>query len=136
MEMDAPLIVAGSLALLAAAIHGGAGEVLVVRKLSPEMLPATRFGGPRMTTMMIHASWHLTTVAFVTAGCALLLAGTVLDGDTAQAVGLIGAGAATGFAAIVLGLGAAHTRSPRLLVRHPGPGVLTATAVLAWWGVL
>ncbi len=42
----------------------------------------------------------------------------------------------TGFAALAVGLGAAYTRSPRFLFRHPGPAVLTATAALAWWGVL
>ena len=38
----APLIVAGSLGILGAAIHGGVGEVLVVRKLSPGTLPPSR----------------------------------------------------------------------------------------------
>jgi hypothetical protein len=51
-------------------------------------------------------------------------------------MGIVGAGASTGFAAIALGLGAAYTRSLRFLFRHPGPAVLTATAALAWWGVL
>jgi hypothetical protein len=36
--VNAALIVAGSLAILSAAIHGVEGEVLVVRKLSPEAL--------------------------------------------------------------------------------------------------
>jgi hypothetical protein len=134
--MDAPLIVAGCLAVLGAAIHGVAGEVLVVRKLSPETLPSNAFGGPRTTKAMIHASWHLATVGFLSVGCALLLAGSVFDGDTARGMALVGAGAATGFAALVLGLGVASERSPRLLVRHPAPLVLTATAALAWWGAL
>jgi hypothetical protein len=134
--MDVPLILAGSLAILGAAIHGVGGEVLVVRKLSPEMLPSSPFGGPRMTKAMIHATWHMTTVAFLTAGISLLLAGTVLDGETGRAVALIAAGAFTGFAAIALGLGGAYMRSPGTLLHHPGPAVLTATAVLAWWGAL
>ena len=61
--MNVPLIVAGSLAILGAAIHGVAGEILVVRRLSPEMLPSSQFGGPRTTKLMIHVTWHLTTVA-------------------------------------------------------------------------
>lgn len=134
--MNLPLIAAGSLALLGAAIHGVAGELLVVRKLSPEALPPSRFGGPQTTKMMIHASWHLTTVAFVTVGCALLVSGSVLDGDAAEAIGLVCAGACTGFAALVLGLGGAYTRSPRSFLRHPAPALLTMTAVLAWWGAL
>jgi hypothetical protein len=134
--LNAQLIGAGSLAVLASVVHGVGGEVLVVRRLSPEVLSASPFGGPRMTKAMIHVTWHLTTVAFLTVGVALLLSGSVLDGDTARGVGLFAAGTSTGFAAVVVGLGAASTKSPRLLLRHPGPVVLTATAVLAWWGAL
>jgi uncharacterized protein YjeT (DUF2065 family) len=130
--MNIPMIVAGSLAIVGAAIHGVAGEVLVVRGLSPAMLPPSRFGGPRATKTMIHATWHMTTIAFLTVGFALLLAGSVLHGDTARALGLLAAGASTGFAAVAVGLGA----SPRSLLRHPGPAMLTATAALAWWGAL
>jgi hypothetical protein len=132
--VNVPLILAGAFAILAAAIHGAAGEVLVVRKLSPGALPPSPFGGPRLTKTMIHVTWHMTTIAFLTVGVALLVSGAVLDGDAARALGLVGAGAATGFAALAVGLGAAYMRSPRTLLRHPGPAVLTATAVLAWWG--
>jgi hypothetical protein len=134
--LNLPLLVAGFLAILGAAIHGVGGEVLVVRKLSPAMLPSSSFGGPKMTKLMIHATWHMTTVAFLTAGTALLLSGSILDGDTARAVALVAAGASTGFAAIAVGLGAAYAKSPRFLFLHPGPAVLTATAALAWWGAL
>jgi hypothetical protein len=134
--MDVPLLVAGALAVLATAVHGVGGELLVVRGLSPGVLPSTRFGGPRMTQAMIHVTWHITTVAFLTVGSALLLAGSVLDGDSAQAVGLLAAAASTGFAAVALGLGAANARFPGSLLRHPGPAVLAATAALAWWGAL
>jgi hypothetical protein len=134
--MNVPLIVAGSLAILGAAVHGVGGEVLVVRKLSPERLPSSRFGGPRMTKTMIHVAWHITTIAFLTVGSALLLAGTLVHGDAARAIALVAAGASTGFAALAVGLGAAGTRSPRALLHHPGPAALTATAALAWWGAL
>jgi hypothetical protein len=131
-----PLIVAGSLAIVGAAIHGGAGEAFVVRELSPATLPPSRFGGSRMTKTMIHVTWHMTTIAMLTAGLALLLSGSVLHGDTARGVALVGAAACTGFAAVALALGAAYGQFPRALYRHPGPAVLTATAVLAWWGAL
>ena len=134
--MNVPLIVAGCLAILGAALHGVGGEVLVVRRLSPAMLPPSRFGGPRMTMAMIHTTWHMTTVAFLTVGCALLLSGAVLHGDAANAISLLAAGASTGFAALAVGLGAAHMQSPRSLFRHPAPIALTATAALAWLGAL
>jgi hypothetical protein len=130
--VNAPLIAAGSLAVLGAAVHGVGGEVLVVRKLAPAMLPPSRFGGPRATKTMLHATWHMTTVAFLIVGVALIVAGSALHGDTARAIALLAAGAFTGFAAVAVGLGA----SARSAFRHPGPIVLTATAVLAWWGAL
>ncbi len=134
--MNVALIVAGSLAILGAAIHGVAGEILVVRKLSPGTLPPSRFGGPGTTETMIHATWHMTTIAFLTVGSALLLARSVLNDDAARAIGLVAAVAFTGFAALAAGLGVANSRSPRSLFRHPGPAVLTATAALSWWGAL
>jgi len=134
--MSATLIVAGSLGILGAAVHGVGGELLVVRKLSPEKLPSSSFGGPRMTKAMIHTTWHITTAAFLSAGIALVLSGSVLDGDAAKGIGLVAAGAFTAFAAVTVGLGAAYMRSPRSVFRHPGPAVLAATAVLAWWGAL
>jgi hypothetical protein len=131
--VNVPLLVAGSLALAGAGVHGIAGELLVVRRLSTNMLPGSRFGGPTLTLAMIRASWHMTTVGFLTAGCAFLLSGSVLDGDAAMGVAVVAAAAATGFAAIAL-VGAA-ARVPRALFRHPGPPILTAVAALAWWGV-
>lgn len=133
--MNVPLIVAGSVALIGAAVHGVGGELLVVRNLAPGMLPSTRFGGPRRTMAMIHVTWHMTTIAFLTVGVALLLSGSVLHGDTARGISVVAASASTGFAALAVGLGGAAL-SPRSLLRHPGPGVLTATAALAWWGAL
>jgi hypothetical protein len=134
--VNVPLIVAGSLAVLGAAIHGVGGEVLVVRQLSPGMLPSTPFGGPRMTKTMIHVTWHMTTIAFLTVGSAFLLSGAVLNGDAARALGLVAAAASTCFAALALGMGGAYRQFPRALLRHPGPVVLTVTAALAWWGAL
>jgi hypothetical protein len=133
--VSVPLIVAGSLAILGAAVHAVGGELLV-RTLSPGMLPPSRFGGPRTTKMMIHVTWHMTTIAYLTVGSALLLSGSVLHGDTARGITLVAATACTGFAALAVGLGVASTRSIRTLLRHPGPAVLTTTAALAWWGTL
>lgn len=132
---DVALILAGSLALLGAAVHGVGGELLVVRRLSPASLPGSRFGDPRMTLTMIHAAWHMTTIAFLTVGVGLLMSGSVLDGEAARGIGVVAAAATTGFAAVAIGLGGAPF-SPRSLLRHPAPVLLTATAVLAWLGAL
>jgi hypothetical protein len=129
------LIFAGALAVIGAAVHGVGGELFVVRKLAAATLPSSRFGGPRMTMTMIHATWHMTTIAFLTVGVALLLSGTVIDGDAAHGISIVAAAAATGFAAVALGLGGTAL-SPRSFFRHPGPAVLTATAALAWLGAL
>jgi hypothetical protein len=138
--MNVPLIAAGALALVATAVHGIAGELFVVRRLVPELLPATRFGGPLMTKAMIHVTWHIATVGFLTVGCALVLSGSVLDGDAAKALSIASAGAATGFAALAVGLGGAaqggFARAARSFGRHPGPVLLAAIPVLAWWGAL
>jgi len=136
LDVNVPLILAGSLAILGAAIHGVGGEILVVRNLSPGVLPSTRFGGSRMTRSMIHITWHMTTIAYLAVGAALILSGSVLHGDSARGIGLVAAGTSTGFAALAVGLGAVYTQSPRSLLRHPGPVVLTATAALALWGAL
>jgi hypothetical protein len=132
--VNVPLVVAGSMALFGAAVHGAGGEMLVVRRLAPGMLPSSPFGGPLMTKAMIRATWHITTIAFLTVGSALLLAGSVLHGDAARGIALVAAGAASGFAGVMLVVGGSIARAPRALFRHPGPAVFTTVAVLAWWG--
>ena len=134
--MNVLLIIAGAISLLATAIHGVGGELLVVRRLSLEVLPRTNFGGARMTKAMIHATWHIATVAFLAVGVALILSGTALHGDTRHAMALLAAGASTGFAAAALVFGTGTVRSPRSLLRHPGPIALLSVAVLAWAGTL
>ena len=133
--MNVPLMIAGSFAILAAGVHGVAGEVLVVRRLSPQTLAPSAFGGPRMTMAMLHVTWHIATIAFFTVGVALLLAGSVLEEEAAQAIAVVGAASFTGFAALAAGMGAAYTRA-RSFFRHPGPAMLALTAALAWWGAL
>ena len=134
--MNGPLVLAGVLALLGAAVHGGVGQVYVVRSLVATGLPPTRLGGPRMTAAMVQVSWHIVTAAFAGLGVALILAGTALDGDSAEAVAVTGACAATAFAAVMLVLGVTTSGSTRSLIRHPGPLAFALTAALAWWGAL
>src|SRR3712207_9172300 len=105
--MNGPLLTAGCLGVLAAAVHGAGGEIVVVRRLSLDVLPSSRFGGPRMTKAMIHVTWHVTTFAFLVCGAAMLVGATALDGDAQQAIGVLGAVAFTGFGLLATGIGAA-----------------------------
>ncbi|MDQ3933966.1 MAG: hypothetical protein M3340_04975 [Actinomycetota bacterium] len=134
--MNAPLIVAGLLALLTAAIHGTAGEVLLFRRLQPSVLPSSRFGDSAMTKTLIRITWHIVTVTFLTFGVALLLSGSVLDGDAARAVGVVVAASYTAFWAVGIGIAAASTRSARFALVHPAPLLFSLILALAWWGAL
>jgi hypothetical protein len=131
--MNAPLLLAGLLALVAAGVHGIGGELLVLRKLWQGPLPPTRFGATAMTRAMLHVTWHITTFAFLAVGIAMILAAAVLDDAAADALAWFSAAAFTGFAAVAVGLGSAG-QPLRAGVRHPGPLVLAGTAALAWWG--
>lgn len=133
--MNVPLLLAGLLALAAASIHGIGGELLVVRKLSPDTLPRTRFGGPQMTKSMIQVSWHIASFAFLVAGVSMVLAATALDDDAAQAVSVVDACAFTAFGAVALGLALARN-GLRALRQHAGPVVIALTGVFAWWGAV
>lgn len=88
-----------------------------------------------MTDSMVHVTWHITTFAFLAVGVGMVLAGSVLEGAAADALGWFSAAAFTGFAAVAVGLGAARHR-PRALLQHPGPIALAVTAALAWWGAV
>ncbi|HEX2069395.1 MAG TPA: hypothetical protein VHH54_04245 [Actinomycetota bacterium] len=143
--MNIAWVVAGSLALLGAAIHGGAGEIFVVRKLSPRELPASPFGGGGMTKAMIRAAWHMATIALLTVGFALVLSGSVLRGDIAQAIGVFAAASSTAIGVLVGAVAfargrraLAHRATDRRELRgflHPGPAILIAIPVLAWVGL-
>lgn len=130
--MNVPFFVAALLALAGAAVHGGVGEAFVVRKLAPSALPRSPFGAGEATKLMIRATWHMTTVAFLVLGVALVTcAGSDATG-ACRAVGRISGLSFSGFALIAVG--GAVARSPRSLLRHPAPLLLTSVAVLAWWG--
>jgi hypothetical protein len=134
--MNVPFAIAGVLALAGAAIHGGVGEALVVTKLRTEMLSPTRFGGPSFTKLMIRATWHITTLAFVVIGSAMLVCSPAGSSDACRGIGQLAAISYAAFGALAAGLVA--SRGPRALLRalrrHPAPLVFVSVAVLAWWG--
>ena len=129
--MDLPLIIAGSIAVVSAALHVAGGEALM-RRVSPEVLPRQGPGGQRQTKMEIHINWQLVTITFLVLGVGLLLSGSVLDGDSARALALFAAATVTCFAVLAAGLVAAYSS----VLLHGAPAALTAVAALAWWGAL
>lgn len=137
--MNVPFAVAGVLSLVAAAVHGIAGEVVVVTKLRTEALSPSPFGGPSMTKLMIRATWHITTIAFVVIGSAMVACAPAASSEACRGIGRVAAISYTGFAALTVGLAAA-TQGPRAmlrnrtLLRHPAPLIFGLVAALAWWG--
>jgi hypothetical protein len=125
-------LVAGAVALVAAAIHGGAGEAKVLRMLFSGELPSTSFGGPTFTKAMIRVTWHVATVTFAVLGSALATCGFLGPGNGCGGIGVVAASAFTGF--VVLTIPVILQRPSRLL-GHPGPIAFLAVAALAWWGV-
>jgi hypothetical protein len=131
--VNLPLLVAGALALVAAAVHGLGGELLVLRRFSPRALPRTPFGGPAMTMTMIRVTWHITTIAFVELAILDIYA-PVVSGGAGRDVEWLAAGTSTAFAAWAMGAGL--RQGPAALLRHRGPLALATIAGLTWWGTL
>jgi hypothetical protein len=130
--MNVPFAIAGVLALFGAAVHGVAGEKLVVTKLGAEVLPSSPFGGSSFTKVMIRATWHITTIAFVVMGGALMACAPGASSEACRGIGRLAALAYAGFVALTIGLAA--PRGPRALLKHPAPVLFSLVAVLAWWG--
>ncbi|MGH2725694.1 MAG: hypothetical protein ACRDKS_01835 [Actinomycetota bacterium] len=140
--MNVPFAIGGALALAGAAVHGAIGERLVVTKLRTEVLSPTPFGGPRMTKLMIRATWHITTLAFVVIGSAMAACTTADSSQACRGIGRVAAISYTSFAGLTIGLGVATRQGlgvatrqgPRALLRHPAPLLFALVAGLAWWG--
>ncbi|HJP67129.1 MAG TPA: hypothetical protein VKA30_12610 [Actinomycetota bacterium] len=135
--MSNPLyLAAAALSLMAAAIHGGAGERLVVTRLPAQTLPATRFGGPAMSLLMIRVTWHIATLVFAAAGVALALCSWGSTSSSCAGLARFVAVCFGGFFLLAFGLVVARRKrfDLRPMLRHPGPLVFAAVAVLAWIG--
>jgi hypothetical protein len=130
--MNVPFAVAGALALAGAAVHGILGEKIVVTKLRMETLPSSKFGSSSFTKVMIRATWHIATIAFVVMGSALLACTPDASTEACEGVGRISAIAFASFTALTIGLAFPHIRRARL--RHPAPLLFALVAALAWWG--
>jgi hypothetical protein len=129
--MNVPFVIAGVLAITGAAVHGILGERIVVTKLRTETLPSSRFGNAGMSLLMIRATWHITTLAFLVMGSALVACSPVPSG-ACEGIGRISAIAFASFFLLTIGLAAPHVR--RTVRRHPAPLIFLAVAVLAWVG--
>lgn len=134
--MNLQFAIAATLSLVAAFIHGIAGEALVVTKLRTETLAPSPFGGPTFTKLMIRVTWHIVSLAFAVIGSALAVCA---PSATSQACGGVGHVAAISFASFaLLAMGLIAPQGPRAMLkalrRHPAPLVFVAVACLAWWG--
>jgi hypothetical protein len=116
---------------VAAAIHGGAGETKVLRRLFSGELPSTSFGGATFTKAMIRVTWHVATVTFAVVGSALATCGVLGPGNGCEGIGVVAASAFTGFVALTIPV---IVRRPSRLLTHPGPIAFLAVAAMAWWG--
>lgn len=125
-------LAAGALSLAGAAIHGGAGEVLVLRPLFSGELPSSRFGGPSATRAMIRVTWHIVTLTFAAFGLSLVTCGFLGPGEGCHGIGVVAASSFTGFLALAV---AVVLQRPSAEIRHRGPLVFLAVAALTWWGV-
>lgn len=134
--MNVQFAIAGALALVAAAIHGGLGEAVVVTKLRTETLLPTRFGGPTMTKLMIRVTWHVATLAFLVIGAALEVCAPSGSPTACTGVGPVAAISFASYALLAMGLAIAANgpKAVRTMRRHPGPLIFVAIAVLAWSG--
>ena len=134
--MNIPFAIAGALSLMAALIHGIAGEAVVVTKLRTKTLSPSPFGGPPFTKLMIRVTWHITTLAFAVIGSAMAVCTPNGTTQACAGVGRLSAIAYGSFAALAIGL--AVQQGPRKVLRamrrHPAPLVFIAVAVLAWRG--
>ena len=131
--MNIPLLLAGVLSFAGAAIHGVAGDMLLVRRIDTAALPRTRFGGPVASKFLIRVSWHLLTATFVVLGAAMFVCGIDDAHDACRRTGIVGASTFTAFAAITIASGL-RTVGTRSLFRHPAPAAFVTIAALAWWG--
>jgi hypothetical protein len=136
--MNPLYLTAAALSLMAAAIHGAAGERLVVTRLPKKDLPVTSFGGPAMSLLMIRVSWHIATLVFAAMGVALALCswGAISMAGACPGIARLVAVCFGGFFVLALGLVAARRGGLDLrpMIRHPGPFVFAAVALLAWLG--
>ena len=132
--MNIPFALAGVLALFGAAVHGVAGAKLVVTKLGTQILPSSPFGGPSFTKLMIRATWHITTIAFVVMGGGLTACAPGASSEVCRGIGRVAALAYSGFVALTVGLAAPHLKRSRARLRHPAPLLFGIVAGLAWWG--
>jgi hypothetical protein len=128
-----PFLVAGAIAMLAAGIHGGVGESIVLRPLFSGDLPSSRFGGPSATRAMIRATWHIVTLTFLAFGSGLVTCGLVGPSDACTGIGVVAASSFTAFVVLTFWLA---LRRPGSFFFHPGPLAFLAVAGLAWWGTL
>ena len=123
--MSASVLLAGGLAIALGLAHSVIGERRVVSRLCarPDVPPL--WGSAELMRRTVRFAWHLTSIAWITAGALLLVfAGRLREGSARVGVLVIaGSFLASAALAFVVSRG-----------RHPAWAVCLAIAVAAWLG--
>jgi hypothetical protein len=129
--MNWPLIVAGSLSLTGALIHGVVGD-RIVRRIDPDLLPGNPFEGVS-TMMLIRVTWHFVTIAFLVIGAAVVVVGANPAVTGGVGVAYVAGAAFAGWSAFAL-FTAFRAGGLRAFRSHPGPIIFLLTLALICWG--
>jgi hypothetical protein len=125
-------LVAGCLALMGSAIHGGVGDA-IVRRIDDEKLPGNPFAGIS-TKLLIRVTWHFVTIAFFVLGVALVWIGVTPHGSEVRGVAYVAGACFFCWAVFTLTAGFRRGGGLRAFRAHPGPIVFVLTVILIAWG--
>ena len=129
--MSWQLVLAGTLALFGAAVHGVLGD-RIVRRIADDALPRNRFRGIS-TKFLIRVTWHITTIAFFVPGIGLLWVGVQPEAAAATGVAYVAAAAFLSWSVLAFVAGFKHG-GLQVFRSHPAPAIFLLTAGLSAWG--
>jgi len=131
--MNWQLFIAGLISVSGALIHGIVGD-RIVQSLNVASLPRNPFGNESSTKFLIRVSWHFVTIAFVVLGLGLIA--VAIGPRSPAAPGVAYVAGVTMACWGIFGIGAVILRGGGIKTwfRHPAPYLLSAAAILIWWG--
>jgi hypothetical protein len=132
MRMDVELGIAGAISVALGIGHETLGLIWILPALTTESLPATPFGPPSMTRVMVHVTWHIVTIFAL--GMGGILWSLASSADVEPRTVLLRWFAAMWLIATVMAVWVAgrRVRNLRAILRLPVPLVWVVVAVLCW----